>query len=70
MSSQRRIPVQEAAKQWLKDPESRAEYQVPEGEFALGSALIGARSRAGVDPGAGGQGHGNTQKEFLTPLLR
>ena len=46
MSSER-IPVQEAARQWLKDPESRAEYEAPEGELALASALIEARGRAG-----------------------
>jgi len=32
----------------LKDPESRAEYEAPEGEFALASALIEAHSRAGM----------------------
>ena len=37
------IPVEEAAKEWMKDPEFRAEYDVLEEEFALASALIRAR---------------------------
>lgn len=35
-------------KEWLKDPEFRAEYDALEGEFAVAGALIQARSRAGM----------------------
>ena len=38
------IPVEEAAKEWLKDPEFRAAYDSLEDEFALAAALIKARS--------------------------
>ena len=40
------IPVEEAAKAWMKDPEFRAEYDALEDEFALASALIKARGDA------------------------
>jgi DNA-binding transcriptional regulator YiaG len=33
---------------WMKDPEYRKEYDALEEEFALASALIAARSRAGL----------------------
>lgn len=35
-------------KNWMKDPEYRKEYDGLEEEFALASALIEARSRAGL----------------------
>jgi transcriptional regulator with XRE-family HTH domain len=35
-------------KKWLKDPEYRREYDGLEEEFALASAIIEARSRAGL----------------------
>jgi transcriptional regulator with XRE-family HTH domain len=35
-------------KKWMKDPKYRAEYDALEEEFALASALIEARSRAGL----------------------
>lgn len=35
-------------KKWLKDPAYRKEYDALEEEFALASALIEARSRAGL----------------------
>jgi transcriptional regulator with XRE-family HTH domain len=35
-------------KKWMKDPEYRREYDALEEEFALASALIEARSRAGL----------------------
>lgn len=35
-------------KKWMKDPEYRKEYDGLEEEFALASALIEARSRAGL----------------------
>src|SRR5271165_2744198 len=40
------IPVEEAAKEWMKDPEFRAAYDALEDEFALASALIKARGDA------------------------
>src|SRR5271154_2630951 len=40
------IPVEEAAKEWMKDPEFRAAYDALEDEFALASALIRARGDA------------------------
>lgn len=40
------IPVEEVAKEWFKDPEFVAAYDALEEEFALASALIGARARA------------------------
>ncbi len=44
--TRRDIPVEEAAKEWMKDPEFRAEYDALEDEFALASALIKARGDA------------------------
>ena len=44
--TRRYIPVEEAAKEWMKDPEFRAEYDALEDEFALASALIKARGDA------------------------
>ena len=40
------ISVEEAAKEWMKDPEFRAAYDALEDEFALAGALIKARSEA------------------------
>ena len=40
------IPVTEAAKEWLKNPEFRAAYDALEEEFALAQALIKARADA------------------------
>lgn len=44
--TRRYIPVEEAAKEWMKDPEFRAAYDALEDEFALASALIKARGDA------------------------
>jgi ribosome-binding protein aMBF1 (putative translation factor) len=44
--TRRYIPVEEAAKEWMKDPEFRAEYDALEDEFTLASALIKARGDA------------------------
>jgi ribosome-binding protein aMBF1 (putative translation factor) len=44
--TRRYIPVEEAAKEWMKDPEFVAAYDALEDEFALASALIKARSDA------------------------
>lgn len=43
-----RIRVSEAARKWMQDPSFRAEYDALEEEFALASAIIGARARAGL----------------------
>jgi ribosome-binding protein aMBF1 (putative translation factor) len=59
--STKRIAVREAAKEWLKDPEFRAEYDALEGEFALASALIAARSRAGMTQEQVARAMGTTQ---------
>ena len=40
------IPVEEAAKEWMKDPEFQAAYDPLEDEFALASAFIRARGLA------------------------
>jgi DNA-binding XRE family transcriptional regulator len=40
------IPVEEAFKEWRKDPEFLAAYDALEDEFALASALIRARGDA------------------------
>jgi ribosome-binding protein aMBF1 (putative translation factor) len=40
------IPVEEAFKEWRKDPEYVAAYDALEEEFALASALIKARADA------------------------
>ncbi len=40
------IPVEEAAKRWMKDPEFRSAYDALEDEFALASVLIKARGDA------------------------
>jgi ribosome-binding protein aMBF1 (putative translation factor) len=44
--TRRYIPVEEAAKEWMKDPEFVAAYDALEDEFALASALIKARGDA------------------------
>lgn len=42
------IPVSEAAKDWMKNPEFRAAYDALEEEFSIVSALIRARTEAGL----------------------
>lgn len=44
--TRRFIPVEEAAAEWMKDPEFRAAYDALEDEFALAAALIEARGAA------------------------
>jgi ribosome-binding protein aMBF1 (putative translation factor) len=56
-----RIPVRKAAEAWLKDPEFRAEYEALADEFALASALIEARSRAGLTQEQVAKAMGTTQ---------
>ena len=55
------IPVREAAKEWLKDPEIRAEYDALEEEFALAAALIKARSQADMTQEEVAKAMGTTQ---------
>ena len=40
------VPVEEAAKEWFKNPEFSAAYDALEEEFALAEALIKARAQA------------------------
>jgi ribosome-binding protein aMBF1 (putative translation factor) len=56
-----RIAMREIAEEWLKDPEFRAEYEALEPEFALASALIEARSRAGMTQEQVARAMGTTQ---------
>jgi ribosome-binding protein aMBF1 (putative translation factor) len=42
------IPFSEVSKEWFKDPEFVREYEALEEEFALASAVIGARAHAGL----------------------
>ena len=42
------IPAQVLFDEWHKDPEYMKEYDALEEEFALASAVIGARARAGL----------------------
>lgn len=44
--NRRAIPVEEAAKDWFKDPDFVTAYDALDEEFALADALIKARSQA------------------------
>jgi DNA-binding XRE family transcriptional regulator len=55
------IPVEEAAKEWMKDPTFRAEYDALEDEFALASALIKARGEAHLTQEQVAKAMGTTQ---------
>jgi ribosome-binding protein aMBF1 (putative translation factor) len=44
----KRIMVDDLHKKWMKNPDYRREYNSLEEEFSLTSALIQARSRAGL----------------------
>ena len=44
--SQKFIPVETAAQDWLKDPEFRAAYEALDEEFSLVEAIIKARTDA------------------------
>jgi ribosome-binding protein aMBF1 (putative translation factor) len=46
--SDSRIPVNGLAREWLQDPDFRAEYDALEDEFALATALIETRTRAAL----------------------
>ncbi len=56
-----RIAMREIAEEWLKEPEFRAEYEALEPEFALASALIAARSQAGMTQEQVAEAMGTTQ---------
>jgi ribosome-binding protein aMBF1 (putative translation factor) len=55
------IPVEESFKQWKKDPRYVAAYDALEGEFALASALIKARSDADMTQEQVARAMGTTQ---------
>ena len=55
------IPVEEAAKEWMKDPEFRAAYDSLEDEFALATALIRARGEADMTQEDVAKAMGTTQ---------
>jgi DNA-binding XRE family transcriptional regulator len=55
------IPVEEAAKEWFKDPEFQAEYAALEEEFALAEALIKARASADMTQEQVAEAMGTTQ---------
>jgi ribosome-binding protein aMBF1 (putative translation factor) len=48
MSTKKFIPAKVLFDEWRKDPEYVAAYDALEEEFALASALIGARAHAGL----------------------
>jgi ribosome-binding protein aMBF1 (putative translation factor) len=48
MGSRKFGPASKVAKEWFKDPEFVREYDALGEEFALASALIGARAHAGL----------------------
>jgi ribosome-binding protein aMBF1 (putative translation factor) len=59
--SRKYIPVEEAAKEWFKDPAFVAEYDSLEDEFALASALIKARGDAEMTQEQVAKAMGTTQ---------
>lgn len=42
------IRIDDLAKEWMKDPAFRREYDALEEEFALATALLAARGKAGL----------------------
>jgi ribosome-binding protein aMBF1 (putative translation factor) len=55
------IPVEEVAKEWMKDPDFVAAYDALEDEFAVASALIKARSAADMTQEQVARAMGTTQ---------
>ncbi len=55
------IPVEEVAKEWMKDPKFVAAYDALEEEFALASALIKARAAADMTQDEVAAAMGTTQ---------
>lgn len=48
MARRKTIPAKKVFREWRKDPDYVREYEALEQEFALASAVIGARARAGL----------------------
>ena len=59
--SRRFISVEEAFREWRKDPEYVTAYEALEAEFALASALIKARADAAMTQERVAQAMGTTQ---------
>jgi ribosome-binding protein aMBF1 (putative translation factor) len=59
--NQKFIRVEEAAKQWLKDPAFVAEYDALEEEFTLAAAIIKARNAAAMTQEDVAEAMGTTQ---------
>jgi DNA-binding XRE family transcriptional regulator len=57
------IPVEEAAKNWFKDPKFVAAYEALEEEFALAGSLITARAMADMTQEQVAQAMGTTQAQ-------
>ena len=57
----RSIPVEKVFAEWRRDPEYVAAYDALEEEFALASALIEARARAGLTQDEVARRMGTTQ---------
>ena len=55
------IPVEEVAKEWMKDPQFVAAYDALEDEFAVASALIKARGEADMTQEQVARAMGTTQ---------
>ena len=55
------IPVEEAAKEWMKNPKFRAAYDELEEEFALATALIRDRGKADMTQEDVARAMGTTQ---------
>jgi ribosome-binding protein aMBF1 (putative translation factor) len=59
--SENRISVNDLAREWLQDPDFRAEHDALEGEFALAATLIEARARASLTQTQVAERMGTTQ---------
>ncbi len=59
--SRKFIPVEEAFREWRKDPEYAAEYETLDDEFAVAAALIEARANAAMTQEQVAQAMGTTQ---------
>jgi ribosome-binding protein aMBF1 (putative translation factor) len=59
--TRRSIPVEDVAREWMKDPEFRAEFDALEEEFALATALIEARAKAAMTQEQVARAMGTTQ---------
>ena len=55
------IPLSKLSNEWFKDPEFVREYDALEEEFALATALIGARAQAGLTQAELAERMGTTQ---------